>query len=125
MIHRSTIHLKTLEYHLLDAGHFALETNGHEIATLMCRRTPYSSSNDASGEAISSKLDSLLPVKTVETIWPNRVFDRYRRFYANCEKTWSAHPRAEPPTKLALPVKAPGKRQARSKERKRGCITFS
>ncbi len=27
--------LKTLEYHLLDAGHFALETNGDEIATLM------------------------------------------------------------------------------------------
>lgn len=27
--------LKTLEYHLLDAGHFALETNGEEIADLM------------------------------------------------------------------------------------------
>jgi pimeloyl-ACP methyl ester carboxylesterase len=27
--------LKTLEYHLLDAGHFALETNGDEIAKLM------------------------------------------------------------------------------------------
>jgi pimeloyl-ACP methyl ester carboxylesterase len=27
--------LKTLEYHLLDAGHFALETKGDEIATLM------------------------------------------------------------------------------------------
>jgi pimeloyl-ACP methyl ester carboxylesterase len=27
--------LKTLEYHLLDAGHFALETNGDEIAELM------------------------------------------------------------------------------------------
>ncbi len=27
--------LKTLEFHLLDAGHFALETNGAEIATLM------------------------------------------------------------------------------------------
>ena len=27
--------LKTLECHLLDAGHFALETNGDEIATLM------------------------------------------------------------------------------------------
>ena len=27
--------LKTLEYHLLDAGHFALETNGAEIARLM------------------------------------------------------------------------------------------
>jgi pimeloyl-ACP methyl ester carboxylesterase len=27
--------LKTLEFHLLDAGHFALETNGDEIATLM------------------------------------------------------------------------------------------
>jgi pimeloyl-ACP methyl ester carboxylesterase len=27
--------LKTLEYHLLDAGHFALETNGGEIAELM------------------------------------------------------------------------------------------
>ena len=27
--------LKTLEYHLLDAGHFALETNGEEIAKLM------------------------------------------------------------------------------------------
>jgi pimeloyl-ACP methyl ester carboxylesterase len=27
--------LKTLEYHLLDAGHFALETNGDEIAALM------------------------------------------------------------------------------------------
>jgi pimeloyl-ACP methyl ester carboxylesterase len=27
--------LKTLEYHLLDAGHFALETNGDEIAMLM------------------------------------------------------------------------------------------
>ena len=27
--------LKTLEYHLLDAGHFALETNGAEIAGLM------------------------------------------------------------------------------------------
>lgn len=27
--------LQTLEYHLLDAGHFALETNGHEIAALM------------------------------------------------------------------------------------------
>lgn len=27
--------LKTLEYHLLDAGHFALESNGHEIAALM------------------------------------------------------------------------------------------
>ena len=27
--------LKTLEYHLLDAGHFALETNGDEIARLM------------------------------------------------------------------------------------------
>ena len=31
--------LKTLEYHLLDAGHFALETNGDEIAGLM-RRVP-------------------------------------------------------------------------------------
>jgi len=27
--------LKTLEFHLLDAGHFALETNGEEIAALM------------------------------------------------------------------------------------------
>jgi pimeloyl-ACP methyl ester carboxylesterase len=27
--------LKTLEYHLLDAGHFALETNVDEIAGLM------------------------------------------------------------------------------------------
>jgi pimeloyl-ACP methyl ester carboxylesterase len=27
--------VKTLDYHLLDAGHFALETNGDEIATLM------------------------------------------------------------------------------------------
>jgi|GEM_PF-6684038 len=27
--------LKTLDYHLLDAGHFALETNGAEIAKLM------------------------------------------------------------------------------------------
>lgn len=27
--------LKTLEYHLLDAGHFALESNGDEIAVLM------------------------------------------------------------------------------------------
>jgi pimeloyl-ACP methyl ester carboxylesterase len=27
--------LKTLEYHLLNAGHFALETNGDEIANLM------------------------------------------------------------------------------------------
>ncbi|HWY87478.1 MAG TPA: alpha/beta hydrolase [Gemmataceae bacterium] len=27
--------LKTLEYHLLDAGHFALESNGDEIAQLM------------------------------------------------------------------------------------------
>ncbi len=27
--------LKTLEFHLLDAGHFALETHGHEIAGLM------------------------------------------------------------------------------------------
>jgi pimeloyl-ACP methyl ester carboxylesterase len=27
--------LKTLEYHLIDAGHFALETNGDEIAKLM------------------------------------------------------------------------------------------
>jgi pimeloyl-ACP methyl ester carboxylesterase len=27
--------LKSLEYHLLDAGHFALETNGDEIARLM------------------------------------------------------------------------------------------
>ncbi len=27
--------LKTLEYHLLDAGHFALESNGDEIASLM------------------------------------------------------------------------------------------
>ncbi len=27
--------LKTLEFHLLDAGHFALETNGEEMATLM------------------------------------------------------------------------------------------
>jgi len=27
--------LKTLDYHLLDAGHFALETNGDEIAKLM------------------------------------------------------------------------------------------
>ena len=27
--------LKALEYHLLDAGHFALETSGDEIATLM------------------------------------------------------------------------------------------
>ena len=27
--------LKTLEFHLLDAGHFALETNGDEIAQLM------------------------------------------------------------------------------------------
>jgi pimeloyl-ACP methyl ester carboxylesterase len=27
--------LKTLEFHLLDAGHFALESNGDEIATLM------------------------------------------------------------------------------------------
>jgi pimeloyl-ACP methyl ester carboxylesterase len=28
--------LKTLEYHLLDAGHFALETEGDTIAGLMC-----------------------------------------------------------------------------------------
>ena len=27
--------LKTLDFHLLDAGHFALETNGDEIAGLM------------------------------------------------------------------------------------------
>jgi pimeloyl-ACP methyl ester carboxylesterase len=27
--------LKNLEYHLLDAAHFALETNGDEIAGLM------------------------------------------------------------------------------------------
>ena len=27
--------LKTLEYHLLDAGHFALETEGDTIARLM------------------------------------------------------------------------------------------
>lgn len=27
--------LKTLEYHLLDAGHFALETDGDTIARLM------------------------------------------------------------------------------------------
>ena len=27
--------LKTLEFHLLDAGHFALESNGDEIARLM------------------------------------------------------------------------------------------
>jgi len=27
--------LKTLELHLLDAGHFALESNGDEIAQLM------------------------------------------------------------------------------------------
>ena len=27
--------LKALEYHLLDAGHFALESHGDEIATLM------------------------------------------------------------------------------------------
>jgi pimeloyl-ACP methyl ester carboxylesterase len=27
--------LKTLEFHLIDAGHFALETNGQEIADLM------------------------------------------------------------------------------------------
>ena len=27
--------LKTLDFHLLDAGHFALETNGDEIANLM------------------------------------------------------------------------------------------
>ena len=27
--------LKTLDFHLLDAGHFALETDGDEIATLM------------------------------------------------------------------------------------------
>jgi pimeloyl-ACP methyl ester carboxylesterase len=27
--------LKTVEFHLLDAGHFALETNGDEIAGLM------------------------------------------------------------------------------------------
>lgn len=27
--------LKSLEFHLLDAGHFALETNGDEIATIM------------------------------------------------------------------------------------------
>jgi pimeloyl-ACP methyl ester carboxylesterase len=27
--------LNTLEYHLIDAGHFALETNGDEIARLM------------------------------------------------------------------------------------------
>jgi hypothetical protein len=27
--------LKTLEFHLLDAGHFALETNGDKIAKLM------------------------------------------------------------------------------------------
>lgn len=27
--------LKTLEFHLLDAGHFALESNGDEIAALM------------------------------------------------------------------------------------------
>src|SRR3954451_10023519 len=27
--------LKTLEFHLLDAGHFALESNGEEIAQLM------------------------------------------------------------------------------------------
>ena len=27
--------MKTLEYHLLDAGHFALETDGDTIARLM------------------------------------------------------------------------------------------
>ena len=27
--------LKTLEFHLIDAGHFALESNGQEIAILM------------------------------------------------------------------------------------------
>jgi pimeloyl-ACP methyl ester carboxylesterase len=27
--------LKTLEFHLLDAGHFALESQGNEIARLM------------------------------------------------------------------------------------------
>jgi hypothetical protein len=27
--------LKTLDFHLIDAGHFALETKGDEIATLM------------------------------------------------------------------------------------------
>ena len=27
--------LKTLDFHLLDAGHFALESNGDEIAELM------------------------------------------------------------------------------------------
>jgi pimeloyl-ACP methyl ester carboxylesterase len=27
--------LKTLDFHLIDAGHFALETNTNEIATLM------------------------------------------------------------------------------------------
>ncbi len=27
--------LKTLDFHLLDAGHFALETNGDEIARLI------------------------------------------------------------------------------------------
>lgn len=27
--------LKTLEFHLLDAGHFALQSNGNEIAELM------------------------------------------------------------------------------------------
>ena len=27
--------LKNLDYHLLDAGHFALETNGDEIAELI------------------------------------------------------------------------------------------
>jgi pimeloyl-ACP methyl ester carboxylesterase len=27
--------LKTLEFHLLDAGHFALESHGDKIATLM------------------------------------------------------------------------------------------
>ena len=27
--------LKTLDFHLIDAGHFALETNGDEIAKLM------------------------------------------------------------------------------------------
>jgi hypothetical protein len=29
--------LKPLEYHSLDAGHFALETNGDEVAKLMMR----------------------------------------------------------------------------------------
>lgn len=27
--------VKTLEFHVLDAGHFALETNGDEMASLM------------------------------------------------------------------------------------------